>query len=240
MANELSNTNRAIIQGFRDLVGDRYFLTDDNHWSRRLVYYHLLKYRALIIQQKMEDRKSTVSHFNRQTIPCIPLEKTDVHDCPCVPVSGCTFLRTTYPIPEVLGTSFVVTSIDGSINYTYVEWERFKYKLTSRIPADRSRPYFTIKQFEGAFYIYVYNDIHRDYITVTAVFEDPLAVQCFPSCDGTTDPCFRPMEQPFVLDQELIPIIYDMAYKSLLPAKENAPVDNINNDDSDKGAITIK
>lgn len=240
MAHELSNTNRAIIQGFRDLVGDRYTLSDDNHWSRRLVYYHLIKFRAAILSSRMENRKQTVSLFNRQTIPCIPLEKVDVHDCPCVPVSGCYFLRSVYPIPDPLGTSLVVSAIDGSINYTFVEWERFKYRTQSRIQANRNRAYFTVKEFQGQYYIYVYNDKHRDYITVTAVFEDPLVVQNFPDCEGRIDPCFSPLDQTFVLDQELIPVMYDMALKGLFPAKEQAPVDTVNNDQPDTQSTTIK
>lgn len=235
----MPETNRRIIQGFKDLVADKGFLSDDNGWSSRLIFHYLLKYRARILAEKMGDRKSRVSLFNRQTIPCIPLEEIDIVECPCAPASGCTFLRTKYSVPEVLGESFIVSSIDGSINYSFVEWERFKYKLKSRVQADRNRPYFTIREIDNEYYVYVYNDVHKKLISVTAVFESPLDVQAYPSCDGVTDPCFKPLEQKFILDEDLVPIIYEMAFDMLWRLKRGTKTD-ILNDEVDDLAATQK
>ena len=235
----LENTNRQIIQGFRDLVADKGFISDDNGWSQRLVFFYLLKYRAKILSEKMEDRKSRVSLFNRQTISCIPLEEIDLVECPCAPASGCSFLRTKYPIPEVLSQSFIVSSIEGSINYSFVEWERFKYKLKSRISADKTRPYFTIRKIGEDYHIYVYNDVHKKFITVTAVFESPLEVQVYPSCDGVVDHCFKPLDQKFILDEDLIPIMYDMAITSLVRANRSAGTDILNNDTDDLAGVQV-
>jgi hypothetical protein len=239
-SHELSNTNRAVIQGFRDLVGDRQYLSDDNQWSRRLVYYHLLKYRNLLLEERMRRRDLSISLFNRQTIPCIELTEVDVHDCPCVPSSGCTFLRTVYPVPQPLGTSFVVNAIDGSINYSFVEWERFKYKTQSRMRGTRESAYFTVKESGGKYYVYVYNDEHRDYVTVTSVFQDPLEVQNFPDCEGKTDPCFSPLDQLFILEEDLIPKMYQVALAPLVETKMSIPPDALNNDQPDQQTTTLK
>lgn len=236
----LGNTNREIIQGFRDLVSDQGYISDDNKkYSTRLVLYYLLKFRARLLSERMGDRTKRVSLFNRQTIPCIPLEEIDVVECPCAPASGCTFLRTKYPIPSILAESLSVTSIEGSINYSFVEWERFKYKLKSRMIADRSRPYFTVKEYNNEYYIYVYNDVHKKFITVTAIFESPLDVQRFPSCSGELEPCFKPLDQEFILDEDLIPLLYELAINIIVKGKSSTGTDVLNNDNDDLAGTQV-
>jgi len=227
----INNTNREVISSFLHIIADKNLISDENLYSLEYLYWHLLRFRARLLSQKLRERGYSLSKFNYQTIPCIGLREVDLHECPCAPQSGCTFLKTKYAIPSFIKIQSV-SSITGNINYDFLQWERFEDLRNSRFEAERIRPYYTIKNTgEGAF-IYVYNDIHKDFITITAIFEDPINVYKFPSCDDKVDPCFDPMEKEFLLDSDLIPLMYDIAYQGLFRAQQQVQ-DIVNNSQDD-------
>lgn len=222
-------TNREVIAGFRNLVADKAQISDDSGWSQRFIYYHLLRYRARLIREKVR-RDMPISHWNYQTIDCIPLEKTDLSECPCVPADGCVFMRTKLRIPKPLDRLKSVTSTDGQITYTYVEWERLKHKLTSRFEGERSSAYYTLKTRQDGTHLYLYNDTHKKYITVTGVFENPLEVQFFTDCEGNVPQCRNPLDQEFILDPDITTIMYDLAIRQLTIKQ---PYSDLDSDDTD-------
>lgn len=227
--------NRETIYAFKTLVADKTQISDDNGWSNRLIYFYLLRYRAKLIREKVLKGES-LSHWNYQTIDCIPLKEVDLNECPCAPASGCTFLKTEYPIPKPLNRLKSVTSIDGQITYTFVEWERLKSKINSRISAQSKTAYYTIKTRKEGTYLYLYNDVHKKFITCSGVFENPLEVQYYPSCNGEIDHCKKPLDQEFILDPDLLPVVYDLAISQLNRAKQLAS--DIYNDDNDNLTTT--
>jgi len=220
-------TNRQILSDFRELVVDKQHIPDHNAWSGRLVYHHLRNARAKLMYEKLHDKKKKLSTHIYQTIPCIPLKKIDTTECPCAPQLGCMFLRTVYPIPKMIGMPSSVTSSDGQglIDYDYVDWDKFKWKMNTRYKFNRTKGYFTFKQFENGTHIYVYNDNLRKLLTVTGVFEDPLDVYFFPDCSGKIPDCLDPLERPFLIDADLVPTMYDLTLNTLMQTKGRLQVD---------------
>lgn len=231
-------TKREVIQGFRDFAAGRGMLSDDNTLSPRLVLYHLKSMRARLIYERRISKGRTLSKYNVQTIPCIPLIEIDQAECPCTPKSGCTFLRTKYPIPRPIGDLIVsISSVGGDITYSPVRWDKFKTKLNSRIKANRSNAYYTFKDTGDGTHIYVYNDEHKDYIAISGIFDDPDSVKEFPNCDGSVDRICNPYDQEFVIDRDLLPIIYDMAFERLSKYRQTSTEDKLNNDADESGGV---
>lgn len=228
-------TNREVVNAFRNLIGDKVAISQENGWSFRLVYFFLLRYRARLIREKVINNRM-LSQWNYQTIPCITVEKAEMNECPCAPASGCTWLKTSLPIPKPLHALKSVTSVDGRYTYGYVEWERVKRKLESRLKATREAAYYTIKTGPTGTYLYLYNDDLVKNITITGIFENPLEAQFFPGCDATSNKCQVPMDEEFILDPDILPIVYDMAIGQIAKAKQMG-ADTLN-DDNDNISTT--
>jgi hypothetical protein len=199
-------------------------------FSDRLVYEGARVSRAKLLSDKMRE-KEDVNLENYQTIGCIPIDEVDVVECPCAPRSGCTFRIAEFDIPTPIGKLFNVNSIDGSINYSYVEWDRFKYKINGRRSSSRGRGYYTSKNTKNGVRLYLYNDVHKEYISVTSIFADPIKIYQYPNCDGTKIKCADPLEYPFPMDPDLLGMVYEMAAQFLRPLAPTA--DKLNNESDD-------
>ena len=225
-------TNRAVIGEFRELVADKVRITDASGWNSRLVYNHLLGYRNKLIMEKMKDPKSSVSVLNYQTIPCVALDEISIEECPCQPAADFTFLRSVTPIPNFIGDIKSVNSGVRSKGYDYVDWDNFRYKLNSRFEAERVQPYWTIRKTTvnnvTGNYIYIYNDIFREFVTVSAIFSDPLDVYKYPNCNGEVDKCLNVLDKEFIIDPQLKPLMFDLALNQLARAKATLS-DTVNN-----------
>lgn len=235
-------TNREVIDAVLHLLADKGPISQETSWSDVEILHALMRYRSKVISEKMRSRTGHLSRFNLQTIACIPLEKVDLNECPCAPESGCSFLKSKFKIPQPIGNLQSVVSLAGNIHYDYLQWERFEDIKNSRFKAERENPYYTLKDTSEGTFLYVYNDIHKEFITVTGIFQHPLEVQNFPNCEsGEVDCCFNPMEAEFILDPELLPLTYDFTVQQLLRNKIQA-TDIYNNDQDDitKTQIPIK
>lgn len=199
-------------------------------FSDRLVYEALRSSRALLLNQKQQANQA-INLANYQRIGCVKLKEADVVECPCAPKSGCSFLKTVPEIPIPIGQYYSVTSIDGSINYSYVPWDRFKYKINDRYSSTNNSAYFTTQNTKEGIKIYVYNDIHKEVVSITGIFSDPLKIYSFEDCDGKVDRCFNPLLKPFPIDPELLPQVYESALQLLAPVAPNA--DKLQNDSED-------
>lgn len=220
-----SLTNKEVIQAFREYTDSTGHVSDDSSWSNRLLLRHLLFYRAPLLAQKVNSGDNSYRRA-RQTIPCIPLVEVDTNECPCAPQSGCTWMRTKYRIPDPIGKFITVTSIDGGIMYGYRNWDDVKSKFDSRVPAISKGATYSDKNG----YLYLHNDIHKEFITITAVFLDPRQAQLFIGCDGEEKKCVKPLDLEFPFDPELYPMLYQMVFQQLFAVKGSVPGDVINDD----------
>lgn len=233
-------TNRMVIQSFIHLLNeDSGPISQDTVDNPKLIYYHLLRFRSKLISEKLRTRNYSLSKFNYQTIGCIPIDTADISECPCVPYSGCTWQKTRYRIPTILKIQSVV-SVIGNIQYDYLQWDRFEDLKNSRFEAEKTRPYYTLKNTGGGTYLYLFNDEHKEFISITAIFEDPNQAYNFPDCKtGLTDPCFSPLDSEFILDPDLLPIVYDLAYNSLFRV-QNKTIDLIDDKNDPETPSPIK
>lgn len=228
-------TNRAIIGEFRDLIADKVRISDVNGWSNRLVYNHLIGYKNKILMEKMKDPKSSISILNYQTLPCVALDEISIEECPCQPASDFKFLRSIVPIPNYIGDIKSVNSGTRSQGYDYVDWDNFRYKLNSRFEAERTQPYWTIRKVTvnnvTGNYLYIHNDIFREFVTVSAIFSDPLDVYKYPNCEGKVDKCLSALDKEFIIDPQFKPLMFDLALSQLVRAK--TPISDVVNNNLD-------
>ena len=225
-------TNRKAVAQVRELIGDATGkISDETAWSSRLILDRLYSIRAQLLQQK-HLANLEINQFNLQIIPCIPLEKADTHECPCAPPTGCVWRRTKYPIPSFI-KMVSMSSIDGSINYDFVAWNRVSHKLNSFEETDRRRPYYTFKSTQGGIYAYLINDEHKKYVTPTGIFEDPIQVQLYPDCKGNVDPCPLILDLDFIVDPDLREDVYNQTILKLKQGRSNSTVDVVGDDRED-------
>jgi hypothetical protein len=169
------------------------------------------------------------------------MKRIDVNECPCLPASGCMFLKSDNPIPSPVGDFILsVTSVTGNIRFDYLKWSNFSNKLESRIPAERTARYYTIKDIGEGPHIYVYNDEIIDSISLTAIFDDPIEVMNYPSCGETKKPICSPLDEEYVIDKDLIMPMYRSVLQTIGTVKRLAlGGDNNNNDQSDASGVQI-
>lgn len=232
---QIGITNIEVINAFRNLVADKTQISDDSGWSVKWVYFFLLRYRARLIREKVA-RRMPLSQWNYQTIDCIHLVKAPLDECPCTPGDNCEFKKTTLRIPKPLCRLKSVTSTNGQITYTFVEWERLRHKINSRFLGEQRAAYYTLKTRQDGTYLYLYNSVHTKYITLTGIFEAPLEIQYYPDCNGQIEGCQHPKDMEFILDPDILTTVYDLALAQIGKAKTYG-TDRIN-DDNDNISTT--
>lgn len=229
---QFGNTNREVISAIKHQISEIGTFSDENSYSDRELYFYLLRYRSYILAQKIKERGYSLNKHNFQTIGCIPMDRVSPEDCPCVPESGKEFRRTRYTIPKPIGQFINVTSVGNHMSYDFIQYDAIIDLRESRFKAERNRPVYTLKTTKGGTYLFTYNDKLSDTVTVTGIFENPLEVQNFPDCEtGKQNPCFTPYDEEFIIDPELLPVVYDMILTSKFKFKQ--PVSDIYNDDKD-------
>lgn len=216
--------------------------SDDTRLSDRHIYNKLLTTRArLLTQEARKNRK--VSEWNYQTLPCIELIEVPRHQCPCVPPTGCTILRSKYKLPKpLLGvlehTIDFVSLIDMSqiLNPSTVNKVRM---LKGNKYTQKSDIYFIL---EG--YIYVVTGKSFKVIMLSGLFEDPLKVKefknyCEESCSDCNK-CVDPLNEDFPIDLELIEPLVEMAAQELISIFNQLGVEDLTNNSADNIAEQSK
>lgn len=203
--------------------------SDESRLRPQHIYHKLCTVRAKLLEQKAK-KKQAMSQWNQQTIPCVELIKAPLHECPCLPPTGCQILRSKYPIPKPLidlNQELIksVTSIDsaegliGITVYDPISWEDKKYKAGNKYTAN-SPDYFIRNN-----YLYITWSSGPKIITITGLFEDPLEVENFKTyCDdlsGETDcedcdKCLAEWEKDFPIDKSMVDTLIELAANELI------------------------
>ena len=222
-------TNRQLVDQYKTWAAEYDGrVSDDTSESPKAILEQMIFVRAALIRKAMEADINSY-RYSRQTIPCIPLEKADKNSCPCAPASGCHWAVTQYRIPNPIGQLISVDGVYGDIRYSYIEWNAAKYKIKSRIEADRKRPYYSIR--DG--YLYLHQDQYKEFVSVTGTFGDPLAVQTYPDCEGNVECCTPYLDLEFPIDPILIEELYVLTHQALRQSKATLNIDEFNNDKKD-------
>lgn len=193
---------------------------DRNPLRNRLIYSALISSKNLLMFQKI-NKKQSIAPYNYKTIACVKLVKAPLYDCPCVPPVGCTFLKSEYPLPDVVGgignaIDLEVTSLDNNLNFTYITPERIKYISYSKY--NKHINYFLIIDK----YLYVLSKNAGRLVAVTGLFEDFVEVENYPGLCNTCEdcePCKSSMEIEFPISKELEQVLVDMAVTELLKTR---------------------
>lgn len=183
--------------------------------------YWCFQVRAVLIAQQIQKRKD-ISDTWLQELSCLELELVDKSEC-CEITTECTILRTVREIPDTIettGDNFIVRVEDpmGNIISKTTAFEE-KYLRHSKYTADRKRWFWKNNR------IYIINEDLLETINVWGIFEDPLDLKSFVSCDGST--CFD-WDAEFPCSMKMASEITDIVLKTKVFPLIQMPQDNTN------------
>lgn len=210
----------------------------------KLVYYYLNAFRnAVSFEKNFSDSMSNVDAGIILTIPCVELVEADVtSDCPCAPAKGVTWLKTVHPIPKsISGIPHAVLTIDGSTSFDYVPWTQFEdVVVNARIKAQTVQPYFTVRNISSKHHIYLYTNTPQTEsgdlisIAVALVPKNPLEVYEFPVCGKKPNESCSPLDQEFVIEEELQTAVFERTFNALMAIQNSGTgADILNNSNND-------
>lgn len=228
-------THRHALEAFKHAALDQSgYTSDELTWSDKFLIRKLQEVRAGDIRMSLA-AGSGVSEFSLQTLGCVELEEVDRSECPCVPASGCYWLKSKTPIPRPIRITSVTGVVANGDNprFTFIKWDRFGYVPTSRTRSVREGCFWTIRDVgEGNPYLYLYGNRFLEVISVTGLWEDPMDVEAFPRCGEVNlkAKCY-PLDVDFYTDSHTRDTIINKTWQILLPVRSSAGSD-IQNDDT--------
>ena len=237
-------TIRHAIEAFRSFLEDRSGrVSSDFAYPPKLIYYFLKMFRNRVSYEDITS-KSQYDLNIELTIPCVSLKKADMVECPCAPASGCEFLKSVHPLPKMLnGIPNSVTLLKkGPTNnygiFTYVDWYVFEDKINSRIPGQAKQLYYTVKNINSRRHLYVYANVEKykdlQSVTVAGIFNDPLEVAKFPIC-GEKEPLLcAPLDEEFIIEDEIQSRVFELTYNALMGFKGAALGSDVLNNDNNE------
>lgn len=171
------------------------------------------------------------------TIPCVPFEEIDQVEAPTAPKSGCTFMRSEIPVPDILfDLPFSVTDVKGGKEFDYVRWNYFKYKINGRKKAQAKGKYYTMKNTPDGLFLYLYNSQGFKAASIDIVPENILDYHYYEGCEGAEEFC-SPLDKDFHIPSEFETDIFNGVYQMIQNGKAlGRGVDIMNNDNDDTQA----
>ena len=242
----MRHTVRTTIDAFIHYLGDLSGRpTQSIRFPKKLIYYYLSIFRNAVLYEEVKKRGREIDLTLLDTIPCIELVEVDViGDCPCAAEKGCKWLKSKHPIPDLLcDVPYTVITLDGMIEFDFVEWFRFSHKLKARYSGTRLHPYYTFRNIKSKFHLYLYANseltktTQLESIAMTAIFKDPLDVLNFPVCGKTPSLC-DVLDQDFLIPRELESTVFLRTYNALMSLNRLMMPngDTLNNDNNDSAA----
>jgi len=217
-------TNREIIDLFKRPYGDKTGTEPSTFpWSDEAILDYLLNIRAFYIKDLIK-KGTYISPQNFLTI-CFNLEEVDVNDCPCAPPSGCTWKKTIKKLPASLTPPRVYT-LDGTDEFSFIEWNKVASKKDSRIPSIKSNTFFYTVKNE---YLYLPLDPFLEALSATAVYTNNYEA-LINSCQVTESILCKPFDAEFGPDLDTNQAILERAWRVLPSVRGMAALDILNND----------
>lgn len=166
------------------VVGGR--TTKDFSISSDQVKSWIVSKRAKYLAQMLGKNKKPETTFNQSF--CVDMEPVDASLCGCDVELGCTFLRSTLPLPQLIQLNRI-----GPINSAAKNWQLIPYE---RVALEKyaphwalKKPKFYIKDTDNFLYAYIHKDINPEslYLTkvgISGILVDPRAVSPFNCLTG--------------------------------------------------------
>jgi hypothetical protein len=199
--------------------------SDDSRLRPRHIYNKLLTVTAKLYEQQ-KNKKQKINQWSYQVLPCVELIETPIHECPCIPVLGCTIFRTKYKIPApISGYSkhFIqsVTSLDGQMQFAETTWKGYKYKKGAKYTS--KKPDYFIRDN----YLYISSPTKLKVITIEGLFGNVEKIISFPNyCDEQTDDCGDALppittckslyDEPFPIEESMIDNLIQLTLQELV------------------------
>lgn len=212
----------------------------DFKWPNKLIYFHLVNQRADIYYQtrKQNRLEGNYEDYN-EVLPCVAMQEVDMVECPCAPASGCTFMKSVFPMPKFIsGMPTSITTLTGLDRYDYVEWSMFKYEINNRITAANKSMLFTLQTIFNDQWLYTYITREADGIPMKAKFVkvagvpiDPMEIALYPICgERKKDEC-NILDLQFIIEKRLINLLFDSTYRKLITMNNSTQIGDTKNDD---------
>lgn len=226
---------RKLIARFRDPLGDADgFISDDNSWSDEFIVREWLSGRSDAAKQFLKAGES-LSDQMVQVLGCVEVEEEDRNECPCAVPSGCYWLKTKSPVPkfiQITSVTGIVASAD-SPRFSYIKWDRIQYIPGHRTGAVRNGLYWTTRDTGAGRHLYLFGNRDLEKIAVGGIWEDPMEAAAYPRCGvvDSTKLC-NPLDTDIYTDDNLVNLVLQAMHSRLIPVKQTAPTDLVNNDNS--------
>ena len=204
------------------ITGDN---SDDSLSSDLAIYHMLIKSRSTVLKQAL-DGSTMIGEETYQTIPCIELQEVDRVECPTIPASGCIWLRSVCPLPDLIKIQTVATHFGEG--YSYVRWDKIKEKTGGRLKSAAREKFYSLRTIKDEVYLYLYNEETIKNITVVGIFEDPAEASMF--CKFDKEALCDPMDTSFHTPQYLIDAVNKATWDVTLRVRSQAKLKALNND----------
>ncbi len=198
--------------------------------TEEMVAYFIKSVRSQLIKQE-SNKQYSVDSFIIQEIPCVAVSQVDKGEC--CEVTGCSIYRTSLAIPSPIELHHkqLITRI-GSIDKTQIPFDLIDYAMVPYISFSRwtkNRPKVFTMNNNGYFYFILPEggDLEGlQKISIQGVFEDPMELANYSSCDGTF--CFAD-DKPYPIKSWMVPVLTEMVVKMFIKPQSQALQDPNNN-----------
>lgn len=173
-------------------------------------------------------------------IPCFPMNEVEVVECPCEPVSGCTWMKSKWPLPDFKGNKLVMVSplnVGHSDDYGFVEWDDLYDLRRSRRP-DRLTQKYTIRNISGQkfLYIHTFSKVKPQNVSLLGPFDDLLQVSYLIENGCSSGPLKTVcnfLDKPFDLQNNQRDKIYLKAFQIVKTMEDKNIIPDRQTDDKD-------
>ena len=238
-------TYRDVVENWKHFVVDRSgFESRSSGWSDKAILDQFLLLRSTVFRQLMLSG-ADIGEQNLQNLDCIQLEEVPRSSCPCAPPSGCKWLKSVKVLPKYIDI-ISVNTVDGGEIFSYLEWDKIKYRTTYSRSNNQSKNYYTVRTSGADTHLYILTDKMLKIVSATLLLEDPYCAIEFPKCceepsSADLEKICNPWDTPFLMDSALISQIFNIAWQTL-PQLRNAAGPDLFNDsiDNTKGDLNLK
>lgn len=138
------------------------------------------------ISQSLGKNKKLETTFNQSF--CVDMEPVDKSLCGCDVELGCTFLRSTLPLPQMIQIGRIGPIDSAAKNWQIIPYERVGLEAYAPKYSLR-KPKFYIRDFDNYLYAYVDKNVNPEslYLTkagITGILVDPRAIYPFSCATG--------------------------------------------------------
>lgn len=186
--------------------------------SDRHVYSVMKTIRTLLIKREA-DKKKIISDWDIDILPCVELIEAPLHECPCIPPTGCKVMRSKYKLPKPISLNdgdliIDVTSLDNSQSFDKSSWKQERNRKGSKYTSKYST-YFIKND-----YLYITHNKDISIVMVSGIFEDSIEVAQFKGkCDSEDSNsliCSDVRDVEFKIDSHLEQAMIEMCIKEIL------------------------